>query len=378
MKIAFDLVCTNKNSGSLTYITNLLEGVKKRPPKKKIYIFMNENIFNLYCNLINRSKNIKIIKVSDIYTLSFFKIIWIQIILPMRLKRNKIKKLYSPLNICPLINKHLKIKTILALHSNLPWTNFDLMPGNFIKKKIIKYFMEKSLEKCDQIISISKSSQKELQKNLKFKLKKKIRCIHLSLSEKFNIKSNNFFLKNINYKKDYILTISSCAKYHNILNLIKAFNDLKTEYQLNIKYYLVLTILDKDYFKEINSYIFQKNLNSDVKIIINVEPKYLINLYGKAKVYVYSSYSEAFGYTSLEAMKMNCPVAISNHPSSYEINGNAALYFNPDDINDIANKLNMIIKNKKIIKKLKNNGKKQIKKYSPGEHTEKLLELIQS
>ena len=55
--------------------------------------------------------------------------------------------------------------------------------------------------------------------------------------------------------------------------------------------------------------------------------------------------------------EMNCPVAISNHPSSKEINGNAALYFNPNNINDITNILRKITFNKKII----NNLKKEVK-----------------
>ena len=73
---------------------------------------------------------------------------------------------------------------------------------------------------------------------------------------------------------------------------------------------------------------------------------------------------------------MNCPVAISNHSSSKEINGNAALYFNPNNINDITDKLQKIIMNKKIIKKLKKRGKINIKKFTPGKHTENLLKLI--
>ena len=63
---------------------------------------------------------------------------------------------------------------------------------------------------------------------------------------------------------------------------------------------------------------------------------------------------------------MNCPVAISNHPSSKEINGNA-LYFNPNNINDITNILRKITFNK-IINNLKKRGKKRVKNFSPKNH----------
>lgn len=378
MKTAFDLVCTNTNSGSLTYIISLLQGIKKNPPKKKTYIFINKNIFDLHQHLIRKCKNLIIIKVPEFYTLSYFKIFWIQIILPLKLKKLKIEKLLSPLNICPLVSKYFKIKTTLILHSNLPWVKFNLMPGNFIKKNIIKYFMEKSLEKCDQIVCVSKTSKEELSKILKPNFRKKIKYLYLSLNEEFYKKKNNHYLKNVKYEQDYILSICSCAKYHNIFKLIQSFDMFIKKYNTNLKFYLVLTILDQIYFDEIITYINKKNLQNNIKIILNLNSKFLFNLYKYASAYIFSSYSESFGYTSLEAMKMNCPVAISNHSSSSEINGNAALYFNPNNINDITDKLQKVIMNKKIIKKLKKRGKINIKKFIPVKHTENLIKLIEN
>ena len=258
MKTAFDLVCTNINSGSLTYIISLLQGIKKNPPKKKTYIFINKNIFDLHQDLIRKCKNLIIIKVPEFYTLSYFKIFWLQIVLPLKLKKLKIEKLLSPLNICPLVSNYFKIKTTLILHSNLPWVKFNLMPGNFIKKKIIKYFMQKSLEKCDHIVCVSKTSKEELSKILKPNFRKKIKYLYLSLNEEFYKKKNNHYLKNVKYKQDYILTICSCAKYHNILKLIQSFDVFIKKYNINLKFYLVLTILDQIYFDEIMSYINKK------------------------------------------------------------------------------------------------------------------------
>ena len=196
------------------------------------------------------------------------------------------------------------------------------------------------------------------------------------LGEEYYLKKNSYFLKSVNYKEDYLLTISSCARYHNLINLIKSFYYFKKKYNTDIKYYLVLTILDQSYFEEINSYLLKKNLTKNVIIILNINPKFLFNLYKFARAYVFSSYSETFGYTSLESMKMNCPVAISNHPSSKEINGYAALYFNPNNINDICKKLHKITSNKKIINKLKKRGKERVKKFSPEHHISGLLKLI--
>ena len=47
-------------------------------------------------------------------------------------------------------------------------------------------------------------------------------------------------------------------------------------------------------------------------ILHNIGCKYLVNLYRYASLYLFTSYSEVFGLTSLEAMSQKCPVLISN------------------------------------------------------------------
>ena len=85
--------------------------------------------------------------------------------------------------------------------------------------------------------------------------------------------------------------------------------------------------------------------------------------YKKALLYIFSSYCEVFGLTSLEAMKNNCPVLISNHSAMPEINGKAALYFNPRSSKDIKNKINKLISNSSLRKLLVKKGKYHIKKF---------------
>ena len=61
--------------------------------------------------------------------------------------------------------------------------------------------------------------------------------------------------------------------------------------------------------------------------------------YNKAQSYVQPSISEGFGLPIFEAMSYNLPVACSNTTSLPETAGDAALYFNPMNANEIANVL---------------------------------------
>ena len=102
---------------------------------------------------------------------------------------------------------------------------------------------------------------------------------------------------------------------------------------------MVLQILDKNYFLEIEKFIKSNFTENQIVIFSNLSSDNLPNLYRYAELYVFTSYCEVFGLTSLEAMSQKTPVVISNKSSLPEINGNAAIYFDPDDINEITNSL---------------------------------------
>ena len=55
----------------------------------------------------------------------------------------KVEKFFAPMNICPLILSLTNINVVLGLHSNLPWTYFEYMPGNFFKKFLFKRIYSK-------------------------------------------------------------------------------------------------------------------------------------------------------------------------------------------------------------------------------------------
>ena len=84
----------------------------------------------------------------------------------------------------------------------------------------------------------------------------------------------------------------------------------------------------------------------------------------KARFYIFSSYCEVFGLTSLEAMSQNCPVILSNKSSLKEINSNAAEYFNPDDEIQIEESMNKLLVDNNYRNNLIERAKNHYKKFS--------------
>lgn len=87
-------------------------------------------------------------------------------------------------------------------------------------------------------------------------------------------------------------------------------------------------------------------------------------LFSNTSAYVFPSLLEGFGLPGLEAILQGTPVVSSNATCLPEIYGNAAIYFDPLDIDDIASKIDVVLTNQELAKTLVQNGRKQIKKYS--------------
>jgi glycosyltransferase involved in cell wall biosynthesis len=104
----------------------------------------------------------------------------------------------------------------------------------------------------------------------------------------------------------------------------------------------------------------------------------LIELYQNALAFVYPSLYEGFGIPILEAFACNCPVVLSNTSCFPEIAEDAALYFNPENAEDIAQKLEQIIIDSDLRKTLIIKGKTQEKKYSIKRKTEETIKVYKS
>jgi len=358
--IAIDLVNISNNSGTFTYLKIFVDQIIQTKFKKKILIYLCEDLY-IYAKKKKIKKNIIFRVKPNYYSHFFLRFLWVQIFLLINLKVEKIKILYSAMNFCPILGKLFNVKIILGLHSNLPWTHLKLMPGNFLKKYLIKFFMELSIYCCDHLIVASNYAGKEIKKKLNLS-NKRISTIYFNINKIFFKKKINKFIKDLDYNSNYLFSVMSCSRYHNIINILKAITNIKKK-GIDINFYLVTKILDKEYYQEILHYIRENELQYHVKLFNNLDQDYLFNLYKYSNGYIFSSYSEVFGFTTLEAMCLKIPVATSNSSSLPEINGKGAIYFHPDKIRQIENCIKNLLFNKNLRKKLKLHCLENIKRF---------------
>lgn len=338
--IALNLVGTKKNSGTKTFNLNFFKEINSLKGDEDVIVYILKSY--LFDKNFKFSNKIKIEAKSDILNNFIIRFFWMQFFLPVELKIKKVKVLFSSSNYSPFLLRILNIKSVLYIHTVLPWLHFDLMPGNKIKNYFIKKFMEISILTSKFIIVPSNYAKLSLIEKLKIE-EKKVHVIYLGANHASIKKNFEDIIQNFDYKQKYILSVISCVRYHNILNLLKSYKDFINETNHKMKFVLVLTVLDKKYFYILKNFVKTNFQDEQIIFLPNLENKYLPNLYRNSSLYLFTSYSETFGLTSLEAMNFNIPLLLSGTSSINEINGDIPEYFDPDNIIEIKEKIIKII-----------------------------------
>jgi glycosyltransferase involved in cell wall biosynthesis len=82
----------------------------------------------------------------------------------------------------------------------------------------------------------------------------------------------------------------------------------------------------------------------------------VVALYQNAVCLLFPTFYEGFGLPALEAMAHGCPVVASDIPVMREVCGDAALYCNPHEPGDIADKVKMLAESSEMREQLRRRG----------------------
>jgi len=94
------------------------------------------------------------------------------------------------------------------------------------------------------------------------------------------------------------------------------------------------------------------------------DPEMLL-LFQNAKLFIMPSISEGFGIPVLEAMAIGLPVAASSSTCLQEVGGEAARYFDPFSIEDMAATMQEILADSALRVKMSEQGRIQSWKFHP-------------
>lgn len=150
--------------------------------------------------------------------------------------------------------------------------------------------------------------------------------------------------------------------HKNHLRLVEALGQLRDQRNMTVK--LVLTGSKSDHWKTIQDRIVELNLTEQVSHLGYVPPEDLRALYQLASFVVFPSLFEGGGFPLLEAWSERTPVICANSTALAEKSGDAAISFDPEDVDDIAAAIARIHTDNRLYKKLVGLGKIRIDKFN--------------
>ncbi len=281
---------------------------------------------------------------------NLFRTIYLNTVLPLRCRHEKIDVLF-----CPMIEFPFIPVVPLVVHVH------DLHPIQFSSQfGRAAVFLRLSLHILKRVVKrITVSSgyvKKELLKATGIR-EEKIDIVPLAYNESlFHTcapEEESSFFEKYSLKRSYILSVGNLFPYKNINTLTEAFLKIKDR----IDHCLVIVGR-----KEFAS----GRLVEDERIFYMdyVPDEDLPRFYSYADLLVHPSLSEGFGLTPLEAMACGTPVVSSNAGALPEVVGDAGISFDPVDTRALSDIILDVLNNKGLRGELIEKGFKRIKLFS--------------
>ncbi len=282
------------------------------------------------------------------------RFLWSQIFLPFHLYQKKgIDVFFSPAHYGP---RFLNVPLVVTIHD----LSYIFYPNEFLKKDLyqLTHWTKYTVSKATKIIAVSNSTKKDLIRVYGLP-ENKIAVIYNGFEKYTRVKPSKFKIKE--NKKPYLLYVGTLQPRKNVGVLLQAFYKFN---QIYPEFELVIAGKKGWMYEKIFEQIADLGLEDKVYFTDYISDFQLAYLYENAFCLVMPSLYEGFGLPILEAMSFNLPVLSSFSSSLPEIGGEACFYFDPNDVNELVEKLIKLKNNPSLRKELIKKGKERIKHFS--------------
>ncbi len=361
-----------KQKGLGRYVQKLVENLEKVDLSNQYIIFLRKENWPEYQPANPRFKK----ALADYQWYSLKE----QILMPFKIRRSKVDLIHFPHFNLPIFCFKPFVVTIHDLVLKRFPTRRASTLGPFLywlKNLAYRLVVFLAVKRAKKIIAVSNYTKKDILRYFRIK-PEKIEVVYEGTPElRTRLKCKNLFSEKRFYisgaslcAKPYLLYVGNAYPHKNLERLILAFAKLVKDKQMDCQLVLVGEL---DYFYR----RLQEQFSSVKGLFFTdfVSDKELAALYQSASLYVFPSLGEGFGLPPLEAMTYGLPVVSSRAACLPEILGQAAVYFDPTDIEDMAEKIKQVLKDKRIREKLIDQGFRRIQEYSWSKMARETLEI---
>jgi alpha-1,3-rhamnosyl/mannosyltransferase len=173
----------------------------------------------------------------------------------------------------------------------------------------------------------------------------------------------------------YVLYVGANKPHKNIERLLRAWERLINEQQIDPDLLLVLAGHTDPAYPQAQTFVVERNLGARVRFLNDLADADLPALYSGALCFVFPSYYEGFGLPPLEAMACGTPVLCSYAGGLAEAVGSAALTVDPFSFLEIAEGLARLLHNPALRRMLSARGLQRARTFTWQRTAEQTLDV---
>ncbi len=288
--------------------------------------------------------------------INFFKrVLKEQFTLPAWCKENKLDVYHATRNYgVPVFGS---VPVVVTIHDVIP----HVFPKQYLGNILVRYYYEAALRiaiwRAQKILTVSQFSKKELVR-LYGVPAAKIVVTPIAASSAFKVLPQELLQqvrKRYALPKRYILTIGGSEWRKNVERLLKV-------HQKHFSADCELLVIGGAWRGHDLAAKYKDA--AGIRFLSNLTEEDLVAIYNMAELFVFPSLYEGFGIPILEAMACETPVVTANVASMPEVGGSAAVYFDPLDEEDMAEKIKQVLDDEALCRQLVAAGRGRVRQYS--------------
>jgi glycosyltransferase involved in cell wall biosynthesis len=260
--------------------------------------------------------------------------IWFEWSIPRILKRYKATLFFSPDGYNSLRSR---VPSVITVHD----LNFEHNPADLPKVLgwYLRKFVPKFVEKATRVLTVSGYSKQDITKCYRC-ASQKISTVYNGANEIYQPLSEDVKIttrKRISNNRPYFLFVGSLHPRKNVQRLITAYQGINNP---SVDLVIVGSAMWRDHQISVDP-----NGADRIHFLGYLAQKELAEVMGSALALTYVPYFEGFGIPLVEAMRCGIPILAANTTCLPEIAGNAAIYCDPFNVQEIQKGLEQLIEN---------------------------------
>ena len=350
----------NHSGGNESYYSNILQNMNLTDLNIEVFLFLNKDT---NASRYEKKFNIVRFKSDNAFVRNFIE-------LPFLCKKYKLDLIHVQYFIpfyrfCPVV---------CTIHDIC----FEYYSDIFSKKEYVrqKLLIPYAAKKSAAIFTVSEHSKNDIAERYSID-RKNIFITYNAVSNKFykmtkeELNDEDLRSRFKIGKERFLLYVGNLQPRKNLHRLVNAFIKYINLTKDTAKLVIVgkISMENNDLISDIMLY------HDNIILTDYVNDEDLVCLYNSAHGFIYPSYYEGFGIPPLEALACGTPVAVSNAAAIPEIVGNAGIYFDPFNVEEIVSAIDTIMNDDNTRNKIMSNSIKRVSHFSWKESADMIVNV---